>query len=38
MLAIGSAYGYNPNAIKTCLVVKPAFLADAEELFSGSQV
>ena len=38
LLSQGSLYGYNPNAIKTYLIVKPQFLDSATTLFQGSNV
>ena len=35
---MGPSYGYNPNALKTRLVVKPNLLHDAQEQFSGTGV
>ena len=34
----GPMYGYFPNAAKTWLIVKPAFLSDAQKLFDGTGV
>ena len=38
VLALGPAYGYHANALKTWLIVKPEHLASAEAAFSGTQV
>ena len=38
LLSQGPFYGYNPNAIKTYLIVKPQFLDSATTLFQGSNV
>ena len=35
---LGSLYGYYPNALKTWLIVKPAYLSDAQWLFEGTGV
>ena len=35
---LGSLYGYYPNALKTWLIVKPAYLSDAQRLFEGTGV
>ena len=38
LLSQGPLYGYNPNVIKTYLIVKPQFLDSATTLFQGSNV
>ena len=35
---LGSLYGYYPNALKTWLIVKPAYLSNAQALFDGTGV
>ena len=35
---LGSYYGYYPNALKTWLIVKPAYSSDAQWLFEGTGV
>ena len=35
---LSSLYGYYPNALKTWLIVKPAYLSDAQRLFEGTAV
>ena len=35
---LGSFYGYYLNALKTWLIVKPAFFSDAQQLFEGTGV
>ena len=38
LTALGPDYGYFPNAVKTCLIVKPQHLRKARALFHGTGV
>ena len=38
VVSLGPQYGYHPNPTKTCLIVKPEHLQDAENLFSNTGI
>jgi len=38
LVRLGPDYGYFPNAVKTCLIVKPQYLRKARVLFLGTGV
>ena len=37
-MKIGPDYGYQPNAAKTCIIVKEEYLAQAVTLFEGTGI
>ena len=37
-MKIGPDYGYQPNAAKTCIIVKEDYLAQAVTLFEGTGI